>query len=660
MAALLTSLWALSAAASAPVPSKRCGNRWRERDGALEALLTAIILAVPTNVDVLAAQRLFAGEAAGWYAAAAILGKGIGILAMGIGGVLLPQAVQTATGKALKRASIVLLGLVGPVVLVCLLVPREIVVLLFGSGYGAGAPLVQLYAPAMGLFALVTLLTITALAQGRRGVLSMLAVLSLLETLGFWALPFPSPEALGRALLGAHVGLLGIGGFLYALPILSRLTRERASQGMRFKPDRGAEEGGAGAIAIVAPFPPPGCRHVASGGVASYTRNLVEALRGQAPGSAPRARARDRPPVLVVAPREDGDARSQPEDGVLRVWRRGSPRFVLDVWRAIRRLKPTVVHVQHEVFLFGEGLCVGLVPLLLGLLRLSVPGSSIVVTLHGVPPLRAITPQFLKENGFSSPVPIWMVRAGLLGLFRALVGVAHRVVVHEELFRQRLVREYRCPRAKIEVIPHGIERVRGTVPTVEAAKRALGLEGRRVVLFLGFLTGYKGVGLLVEAFTRAAPRHPDWTLLLAGGPHPRRRDDPAYQREFQRLDAQLRALEGQARLLGFVSEEELPWVFRAADVVVFPYTTVMASSGPLALCVAYGRPFLASEAFRGMLPDPLLFPLDPEALRVTLETFFSSGIQAEVAQRLIQRWQTERSWSRVAEQTWALYRALER
>jgi len=601
-----------------PRPAKSL-SRGEARDWGGLALLAAFALAVPTNVDVLWVKHALSAHEAGLYTAAAVLGKGFLFIALGVGAVLLAKAAGVPSLRDarahLMRALAIAGSINGLAALVCLLAPELIVRLLFGEAYTATSALVRLYGPAMLAFSGVVLLLNYGLARQLKPLILGLAAISALEAVLLGLVASSPLNAVGLLLI-SHMAMLGAG----ALALLCGASAAQRSQ----------------EIAIVAPFPPPGVRHGAAGGVASYTRNLVEALgnRGLRP--------------TVLASRIPESPQVGAEGPILRCWEPG-PGYVPSIWQAVRRRRPAIVHIQHEIFLFGSGFSPLLFPLLLLALR---PLTKVIVTLHGVLPLSKLDRPFLKENGLKGQ-PL-LLRLGLLLLMQAIIASAHIVIVHEEKLKGYLADEYRCNAGKIVVIPHGIESARGKISS-EEAKGKLGLSGRRVIMFLGYLTGYKGVELLIEGFSKAAEAHPDWVLVIAGGPHPRRRAEPGYQAYLEHLKGRIARLGPQGRWLGFVPEEDLPLCLSAADLMVFPYREVIASSGPLALAISYDRPFLASEAFRGVLDEGLLFKLDPKALGAKLEEFFASAKLKELARRQAAAWREERSWERVAQKMLGLY-----
>lgn len=594
---------------------------WADGQGAM-SLWVALLLAVPTNFDVIWAHHAFPGREAGWYAAAAVFGKGFLFLSMGVGSVLLPRAAADR-GHAPVIKALQLAGVMnGLLAAACWLVPEVLVEVLLGPSYRGAAPLVRYYGLAMWLFSGVVLLAQHALATDRRGIVMALVMLTGLEVVAIGLLG-GTPLATVEVLVGGQLSMLVWAGIGMGRP-------------RRGHPSRNGE----GPVALVTPYPLAQIKHGAKlSGVASYTKNLVEGLQRNGITPAP----------VVLANRDD--QATHQEAGVLRCWRPGVG-IGLGWRRGAVQEKPRLIHIQHETFLYGGALGAVLLP---GWVRFLRRYAKVVITLHGFPPLAGLNREFLVENGLQGH-PL-LLRVALRWLYRSLVFAADCAIVHESKLKQRLVDEYGCPPAKIAVIPHGIE-----LPPVSlkpsVAKAEMGLTGKKVVLYLGFLTGYKGIEVLIEGFSRAAQAHPDWVLVVAGGPHPRRVGERTYERYLETVDANLVQLGPQARSLGFVPQDALERAFVAADVVVFPYRVLLASSGPLALCMAYDRPFLASSAFEGFLEDVFLFDLTPQQVSGKLESFFTSDALTKQAQACAQTWRNQRNWDVVSRHTQALYAAV--
>lgn len=145
---------------------------------------------------------------------------------------------------------------------------------------------------------------------------------------------------------------------------------------------------------------------------------------------------------------------------------------------------------------------------------------------------------------------------------------------------------------QVRVIPHAVEDVKPIEKA--AARRRLRLDPNAYyVLCFGFFSPHKGLDELISMW----PKGKSIRLILAGGEYPHKTGSTAYRRYVRRL--QHRASKAGITITGFVPEKKIPLYFGACDVVVLPYRTFVASSGPLALAFAYEKPVLMSGALSG-------------------------------------------------------------
>lgn len=160
----------------------------------------------------------------------------------------------------------------------------------------------------------------------------------------------------------------------------------------------------------------------------------------------------------------------------------------------------------------------------------------------------------------------------------------------------------------VPVVSHPIPPAELTAPPERGqARRLLDLpQDRRVALFLGLIRPYKGVELLVEAFSRVPDRE-RWLLVVAGEPWGGLGD---------RLRHVVlgRGLEDLVRLdLRWVPEPEVSTLLAAADVVVLPYLSgsqsavapiALATGVPVLASAVGGLPEVVEEGVNGMLVEP--------------------------------------------------------
>jgi glycosyltransferase involved in cell wall biosynthesis len=308
-----------------------------------------------------------------------------------------------------------------------------------------------------------------------------------------------------------------------------------------------------------------------------------------------------------------------------------------------------VVHIQHETYLFGGLFSAFAFPVLLAMLKLA--RKPVIVTLHGVIPLSRIDRVFLKENQINGN-PILM-KYGLSLLVKTIVSISNAIIVHEGALKEVLVKEYKCSFTKVHVIHHGIEEPKALV-SAEEAKRKLGTSSRKVILFFGYITGYKHLELLIESarFINVS----NWVMMIAGGSHPRLSEDPDYIKYLTDLKTEASQISKNILFEGFVSEPDIPTYFSSADVVVFPYNILISSSGPLSLAVSYRRPFLVSASFRDTVNyNEIVFGNNPKELADKLNLFFKDPQYNFRVTKFADEFRLNRSWKKISQQTFTLY-----
>jgi glycosyltransferase involved in cell wall biosynthesis len=108
------------------------------------------------------------------------------------------------------------------------------------------------------------------------------------------------------------------------------------------------------------------------------------------------------------------------------------------------------------------------------------------------------------------------------------------------------------------------------------------------LLFFTTLAPYKGLELLIEAFTRLRREFPTLRLTIAGANHVR---FPNYAQE---LRQNFNGAHG-IQWLGQVSEDDVKALFRRAQIVVLPYAASTGSSSVLYQAATWGRAIVASD-----------------------------------------------------------------
>ena len=224
-----------------------------------------------------------------------------------------------------------------------------------------------------------------------------------------------------------------------------------------------------------------------------------------------------------------------------------------------------VLSVQHEYGIFGGKAGSHVVTLLRGL------RMPIVTTLHTI----LDAPNERQRQ-----------------VMDEIAELSSRLVVMSEEGATLLHEVHRVPRAKIDLIPHGIP----VLPEGDRKDR-LGVMGKTVILTFGLLSPDKGIEHVIDAMPAILDSHPEVVYVVLGATHPHVKERAG---EIYRLGLAARAarLGVEASVIfhdRFASNAELTEFLSAADIYVTPYLNMeQSTSGTLAYAVGAGRAVIST------------------------------------------------------------------
>ena len=165
-------------------------------------------------------------------------------------------------------------------------------------------------------------------------------------------------------------------------------------------------------VALISRYAPRGHVHYGRG-LNSYAKNLATSL------------VRTGVDVTVFADRIDGEEERYTEDGVnvRRIWTVGRPD-VAGLVAAVDALRPSLVHLQYELFMFGPSRCALAPPALLRRLQHRV---KLVTTVHGVIPPRDFR---ALASSYARQVPPAATRRLYSRILRRVIRSSDLVVAH--------------------------------------------------------------------------------------------------------------------------------------------------------------------------------------------------------------------------------------
>lgn len=327
----------------------------------------------------------------------------------------------------------------------------------------------------------------------------------------------------------------------------------------------------------------------APGGIARYNQDLFEALVA-ADSQTSNA---EMPKVEILIMPRLGDAGDLPLPAGIRQWRPVFGRLLYSLsalWIAWRSRPIDIVFCGH----------VFMAPLAWGLARLF--NARYWLQTHGVDVWRPLT-----------------------GLKRAAVEAADLVTAVSRVTRRRLLGWTDLEPHRVRVIPNTVRD--NFVPGAASSsyREQLGLRSGTFLLTVGRLArserskGHESIFAILPALRT---RFPSLVYLIAGDGDDRKR------------------LEGRARLLGFgpetvrflgyVSDEDLPDLYRLADLFVMPSATegfgiVYLEAAACGLRVIGGAGDGSNDAIQSSRVGATVDPSDPSALLAAIETGIRCG-----------------------------------
>lgn len=193
------------------------------------------------------------------------------------------------------------------------------------------------------------------------------------------------------------------------------------------------------------------------------------------------------------------------------------------------------------------------------------------------------------ENGFFSnlkalgkPLITTMHSVGAWEIDNVIVELSDRIIVHNEFCARR----FGFPK-KTGIIPHGASPLETPLPPREECKKALQINPKTpLVGYLGFITTYKGLEMLIEAFIKV----PNAGLLIGGGWHLERETEYIVKLK----EWTLKDLPKRCQWLGYVSDRDLATVYGAMDLLVYP-SRFSTESGALITALSHRKAVIASN-----------------------------------------------------------------
>ena len=237
--------------------------------------------------------------------------------------------------------------------------------------------------------------------------------------------------------------------------------------------------------------------------------------------------------------------------------------------------------------------------------------------------------------------------------YRKMLSASDRIIAVSIHTKKDLIQHFSVSPEKIDVVHHGVEerfRARSREET-QAFLDRLGI-GPRYLLYVGCIEARKNLNRLLEAFSRVKQDgNTSLELVMAGN------TGEGAQEVFRTISRL--GLEKDVRILGYVQQEDLPFLYSGAEIFLFPslyegfglpVLEAMACGTPVITSNLTSLPEVAGEA--ALLVDPYRVESSASAVKSLLED--PSLRQAHVRKGIVRA--GEFTWEKAAAQTLEIYR----
>jgi glycosyltransferase involved in cell wall biosynthesis len=293
-----------------------------------------------------------------------------------------------------------------------------------------------------------------------------------------------------------------------------------------------------------------------------------------------------------------------PGFNVIRCWKFGSLATPLRLLNVIRQLKPDVVwyNLVFSSFATPENPYAALAGLSAPALT-HAAGFFTHITLHHIIEHVDFAAAGVRQSR--------LMRMGSNLATKALLR-ADSVSVLLPAYRRTLISKYSAE--NVMLVTHGTF---ASVPCPPDVTKRGNPDLR--ILAIGHWGTYKRLETLMEAFPAVLRKVPNARLIVAGANH---HTKIGYWESIRAAQSARLPIEFR----GYVAEDEIPELFRAASILVLPYDSATGSSGPAHQACEYAVPIVCAD-----IPDLREMAVNEEMAA----SFYKIGDAADLAEQLI-------------------------
>jgi glycosyltransferase involved in cell wall biosynthesis len=233
---------------------------------------------------------------------------------------------------------------------------------------------------------------------------------------------------------------------------------------------------------------------------------------------------------------------------------------------------------------------------------------------------------------------------------------ADRIITVSEYSKSEIIKYVGYPEDQITVIPNAVDHNNYCVRRDREVIKKLGiLDTQKIILYVGSEQPRKNIPFLLKAISELKKKLPEIILLKIGTPQV-----PGAREKLIKLIETL-GIEKEVVFVGYVSENELPKYYNAADLFVFPSLYEGFGLPPLE-AMACGTPVITSNFTS--LPEVVgdsAITIDPYDVNAFAEAMYNLLTDEKLREKMINKGLKRAqlfNWEKSAEKTLKVYQQL--
>jgi len=241
---------------------------------------------------------------------------------------------------------------------------------------------------------------------------------------------------------------------------------------------------------------------------------------------------------------------------------------------------------------------------------------------------------------------------------KAATKLSDKIITVSEFSKQEIIKYTGCSASKINTIHNGVDQKHFREIEATSFPQNLVILPEKYILYVGNVKPHKNLLTLLKAFSKfTEDDHHNYKLLIVG----KKEGFITSDTQIAKLLQSNRNLENQVVFTGFVDDKDLPFIYNAASLFVFPSLYEGFGLPPLE-AMACGCPVVATSA--ASIPEvcgnaaAYFYPTDSDTLALLIKKLLNDKIASNKLIELGRQQVSNFTWSSASEKHIKLFESL--